>query len=87
MIDLDAPLLLLYTVEAVLQGHPTGHKTVVSQSCQYPWSFMTGSVAQKCRAICQEHVQVVSHGSGLTRQVLLIMFCKYTHFIYLNTET
>ncbi len=59
------------TVESVLKDHPIGNKNVVSQ---HRLPLVTGSVVLKCRSFCQEcglSRQVVSHGSGLSRQVSL----------------
>ncbi len=64
------------TVEPVLKDHPIGLKNAV---CQDRWSLVTGPVIVKCtsRSFCKKMCglskQVVSHGSGLLRQVSLYM--------------
>ncbi len=62
------------TVEPVLKDHPMGHTDVVSQD---RWFLATGSITLECGTFipgvsCLSR-QVVSHGSGLSRQVLLYL--------------
>ncbi len=63
-----------YTLEPVLKDHPFRHRNVVSQD---RWSLVPGSIALKCTVLPPEMYglsrQVVSHGSGLSRQVSLYM--------------
>ena len=69
----------LYTVEAVLKDHLTGHKYVVSQGrC----SLVTGSVTLVGIS------GLSRHGSGLARKVSLYMYLAsisihlWVHYIY-----
>ncbi len=60
------------TVEPVLKDHLIGHENVVFQD---RWSLVTGSIVLN---ICQKKTglsrQVVSHNSGLSRQVPLYRY-------------
>ena len=61
----------MYTVEPVLKGHPISLENVVFQD---RWSLVTGSIVLKIYDLPEKSGlsrQVVSHGSGLSRQVPL----------------
>ncbi len=60
-----------HTVEPALKDRPIGHKNIAYID---RWSLVTGSVALKSGIFCQgcgPSRQVVSHESGLSRQVSL----------------
>ncbi len=80
------------TVESVLKDQPFDHKNMVSQD---RWSLVTGSIAVKYMWdllpwICSSSRQVVSYGSGLSRQVppcykktnVLKVKHLYIHFLF-----
>ena len=77
-------MVYIRTVEPVFKDHTFSNENTVSQD---RLALVTVSFALKCGTFCQEYMhgpsrQVVSHGSGLSRQVSMYLYPYNMYKLY-----